>query len=214
MAATIPEKLTHGASGIGRHILQWRRIASRCRHHDAILHGPILFQGTHHLGHGRALLTDSHINADHPRVPRIPLRLGIPGFTLIDNGIERYRRLAGLPIANDQLALATADRHHRVDRLQTRLQWLAHGLPIHHPGGDALDRAGVRRINRSLPINGLAQRVDHPANHRFTHRHLHDAAGAVDLITLLNFDVLTQQHGANVVFFKIQGHTVDVMRKL
>ena len=50
------------------------------------------------------------------------------------------RGLAGLAVADDQLALAAADRHHAVDRLEAGLHRLAHRLAIHDAGRDALDR--------------------------------------------------------------------------
>ena len=44
----------------------------------------------------------------------------------------RDRGLAGLPVADDQLALAAADRNHRVDGFDAGLQRLFHRLPVDH----------------------------------------------------------------------------------
>ena len=49
---------------------------------------------------------------------------------LVDDRVDRDRGLAGLPVTDDQLALATADRRHRVDRLDAGLQRLLHRLAV------------------------------------------------------------------------------------
>jgi hypothetical protein len=52
---------------------------------------------------------------------------------LVEDRVDRDRGLAGLAVADDQLTLAAADRHHAVDRLQAGLHRLANRLAI----GDA-----------------------------------------------------------------------------
>ena len=71
-----------------------------------------LFQGLHHLGHGAGLLADGHIDADHV------LSL------LVEDGVQGDGRLAGLPVADNQLPLAPADGEHGVDGQHAGL----HGL--------------------------------------------------------------------------------------
>ena len=66
---------------------------------------------------GRILLADRDVNADDASA------------LLIDDRVDRDRGLAGPTIANDQLALAAADRDHGVDRLDTSLEGLLHRLP-------------------------------------------------------------------------------------
>ena len=84
--------------------------------------------------------------------------------------------LAGLAVADQQLALAAADVDHAVDGLDAGLQRLAHRLPLHHAGGDALDRAELLGGDGALAVDGLAERVDHAAHHRVAHGDGHDAA--------------------------------------
>src|ERR1700754_2698248 len=69
---------------------------------------------------------------------------------VVDDRVERDRRLAGLAVADDQLALAAADRDHRVDRLEAGLHRLR-GPP------GALNSAGrVSLVMTSpLPSSGL-----------------------------------------------------------
>ena len=96
--------------------------------HDGVLHGAVVFERLHHLRHGGALLADGDIDADHVAA------------LLIDDGVERDGGLAGLAVADDQLALAAADRNHGVDGLDAGLHRLFHGLPRDHAGREALDR--------------------------------------------------------------------------
>ena len=60
--------------------------------------------GRHHNALDDAL-ADRDVDRDDARV------------LVVDDRVDRDRRLAGLTVADDQLALATADRHQRVDRL-------------------------------------------------------------------------------------------------
>ena len=53
---------------------------------------------------------------------------------LVDDRVDRHGGLAGLAVADDQLALAAADRHHRVDRLEAGLHRLRHRLAPITPG--------------------------------------------------------------------------------
>ena len=63
-----------------------------------------------------------------------------PGGLLVDDRVHRHGRLARLAIADDQLALAAADRHHAVNRLESGLHRLAHRLAIHDARRKPLDR--------------------------------------------------------------------------
>jgi hypothetical protein len=58
---------------------------------------------------------------------------------LIDDGVDRNRGFAGLAVADDELALAAADRNHRVDSLESRLNRLRHRFARNHAGRDFLD---------------------------------------------------------------------------
>jgi hypothetical protein len=53
-----------------------------------------------------------------------------PLALLVDDRVERHGGLAGLTVADDQLALAAADGDHRVDGLEARLQGLVDRLAL------------------------------------------------------------------------------------
>ncbi len=67
-------------------------------------HCTVLAQCCDHARHGRAALADGAVDADHVAAP------------LVEDGVDRDGRLAGLPVADDQLALAAADRDCGIDQ--------------------------------------------------------------------------------------------------
>ena len=85
------------------------------------------------LHDGRGLLADGHVDAD--------LVLAL----LVDDGVDDERRLAGLAVADDELALAAADGDHGVDGLDAGLQRLLDGLALDDARGLELDRAEAGR---------------------------------------------------------------------
>ena len=82
----------------------------------------------HHLRDRRTLLPDRAVDANQVVA------------LVVDDGVERDRGLAGLPVADDQLALAAADRNHAVDGLQSGRHRLTHRLPVDDAGSNALQR--------------------------------------------------------------------------
>ena len=81
--------------------------------HGRVVHGAVLSQRVDGHGDRRILLADGDVKALHAAV------------LLVDDRVDADRRFAGLAVANNQLALAAADRRHRVDRLDAGLERLA-----------------------------------------------------------------------------------------
>src|SRR6185369_13467222 len=128
----------------------------------------VLLEGRDGLGDGRQLLADGHVDADQALA------------LLVDDRVDRDRGLARLAVADDQLALAAADRDQRVDGLDAGLDRRVDALANDDAGGDALDRAGLLRLDRALVVERLAQRVDDPPEQRLADGDLDDAAGRLD----------------------------------
>ena len=84
----------------------------------------------------RHALADGDVDADEVLV------------LVVDDRVDRDRRLAGLAVADDQLALAAADRDHRVDRLQAGLHRLGDRLALDDAGGLDLGRARLGGLDR------------------------------------------------------------------
>src|SRR6185312_9253577 len=129
------------------------------------------------LRHGRALLTDGDIDA-------IKLGLfvsaGVDAF-LVDDGVDRHSGLAGLAVADDQLALAAADRDQGVDGLQARLNRLMYRFARNDAGRLDVDAAAFGDVLEfALAVDRIAQRIDHAAQEALADRHIDDGARALD----------------------------------
>ena len=121
--AVLHPVLAHGAAGIGRQVLVGRRVPGRGHHHHGVLQRLVVLEGGHRLGHRGVLLPDGDVDALH----------ALAG--LVDDGVDRHRRLARLAVADDQLALPAPDGRHGVDGLDPGLQGLAHRLAAHDARG-------------------------------------------------------------------------------
>ena len=133
---------------------------------------------------------------------------------LVDDRVDGNGGLAGLPIANDQFALPAANRDHRIDRLESGLQWLLDWIAIDDARRDAFDGLRQFRDDWPLAVNGLAERIDDAADQLRTHGHRNDAAGALDLVALFDFGEVAEQDGADAVLFEIQRDAVNSVREL
>ena len=172
------------------------------RHHDGVPHRAVLLELAHHARDRGRLLADGDVDAVEAAV------------AIVDDGVDRHRGLAGLPVADDELALAAADGHHGVERLEAGLHRLADGLAGDDPGGHLLDRRVRLRLDRPLAVDRLSERVDHPPEQAPTHRHLEDAPGALHRVALGDVGVVAHDHGADRVAFEVQGEPEGVAGEL
>ena len=156
-------------------------------------HGAGFGQRLHDLRDGRALLADGAVDADQ-------IVLGV-----VDDGVEQDGGLAGLAVADDQLALAAADGDHGVDGLEAGGHGLAHGLAVDDAGGEALDGQRLGGGDGALVVDGLPERVDDAADHGLADRHARDLAGALDLVAFAELGVVAENDGADLILFKVQG---------
>src|SRR3546814_19202226 len=127
-----------------------------------------------------ALLADHDVDA----VELFLLVAGGVDVLLVDDGVDRDGGLAGLAVADDQLALAPADRNQRIERLQARLHRLMHGLARDDAGRLDLDEATLRALDRSLAVDRIAERVDDPPQHALSERPAHASTGTLADIRL------------------------------
>src|SRR5262249_26363294 len=149
----------------------------------------------------RALLADRDVETLHIAA------------ALVDDRVESDRRLAGLAVADDELALAAADRDHGVDRLDAGLERLLHGLAGDDAGRLHLDPAGVLGFDRPLAVDRLTERVHDAAEQSLTDRHLGDAAGPAYLVAFLDDLLLAHDRDTDVVLFEVQRDAVHAVRE-
>ena len=202
MATAVAEVLAEGACGIGRDVEQRRRIGCRCRDDDRVPHRVGFFERAHHLRDRRLLLADRVVDADDASV------------LLVEDRVDRHGGLPGLAISDDQLALSAADRHHRVDGLQSRLDRLLHRLPVDDSGGQTLDRRRLRRADRPFAVNRLPERVHHASEQLVADRDGNDAAGPLDQVAFLDLLELAEQHRADALLFEVQCDAEHAVREL
>src|SRR5690606_14072761 len=116
-------------AGVGGQELHRRLIGGGRRDDDRVLERSVLPKLVHDLSDRGLLLADGHVDAVNATA------------LLVDDRVDRDGRLAGLTVADNELALAAPDRDHGVDRLKAGLERLLDRLPFDNPGRLNLDLA-------------------------------------------------------------------------
>ena len=208
--AVVAEVFAHGAAGERRQELHRRRIGRGGGDDDRVFQRALLLQHLDELRDGRALLADRDIDA-----VQLDLLVGLRvERLLVEDGVERDRGLAGLAVADDQLALAAADRDERVDRLQPRRHRLVHRLARNDAGRLDVDAHALVGLDRALAVDRIAERVDDAAEQALADRHVDDGAGALDGLAFLDLAVVAEDHDADVVDFEVERHAADAVLEL
>src|ERR1700733_12580761 len=176
----------------------------RCGRGDdrRVVHRAALFQRVVDGGDRGALLPDSYVDTPH----LLFLIAGFPVLPLVEDGVHTYRGLACLAVADDQLTLSTSDRRHRVDGLDTGLQWLFDALALHHRRRLDLQRPAVGGFDVAAAVDRVAKRVDDPAEEPIADRYRKHLTGALDLLALFDALEVTQDHRADAVLVEVERH--------
>ena len=149
--AVVHPVLAHGAAGVGGEVLERRRVGRRGDHHDRVVHGAVVLEGGHRLGDRRGLLADGDVDALHAQA------------ALVEDRVDGDAGLARLAVADDQLALAPADRVMASMALMPVWSGSCTGLRPVMPGAWTSRRRGSDVGDRALAVDRLAEGVDHPA---------------------------------------------------
>jgi hypothetical protein len=157
-----------------------------------MLHRTVLLECRDHACHLRALLADGDIDADQVFA------------LLVDDRVQRESRFAGLPVADDQLALAAPDREHRVNGPDTRLHRAVDIPALDYAGRNAFDRHVAAGADRPLAVNRLAEHVHHTPDQRVTNRNGNDAPGAAHFVTLFDFDVIAHDDHTDIILLQVE----------
>ena len=208
--ALVHPVLADRGPGVGRDVLVAGRVRGGRGDDGGVLHRPGLFQGLLDPGDGRALLADRDVDAAD-----LPGRVaGRPVVLLVDDRVDRDRRLTGLPVADDQLPLAPADRGHRVDGLDAGLQRLLDRLPLHH--GGRLDLQGALRgvRDRAEAVERLAERADHAAEEPVADRDREDLAGPLDRLALFDLGELAEDNDTDLADVEVQRDAANAVLEL
>src|SRR5229473_468193 len=128
--------------------------------------------------------------------------------------VERYRGLAGLTVADDQFALATADRDQGIDRLEAGRHRLVDRFARNDAGRLDVDAHVLVRLDRALTVDRIAERIDHAAEQALADRRIDDGAGALDGLAFLDLAVGAEDHDTDVVGLKVQRHAAGAVLEL
>ncbi len=119
------------------------------------------------LNRGRAL-SDRDIDANHVRA------------LLVDDRVDRDRRLAGGAVADDELALPAPERKERVDHENSGRHRFGDERPIDDRRRGPLDRMERLGGDRLVAVERAAERVDDAAEKSRADGHARDLAGRRD----------------------------------
>ena len=200
--AVVEEMLGHRAAGIRGHVLDRRRLVGGGGDDDRVVHRPGVVEDAGDLDHGRHPLADRDVDADQVLV------------AVVDDRVDRDRRLAGLAVADDQLALAAADRDHPVDRLEPGLHGGGDRLALDHARSLELRRPRLGGVDLALVVERAAERIDDPPEQLLADRDLEQLSAALDGVALDDLVPLAEQHHADVVGLEVERQPGDLMGQL
>jgi hypothetical protein len=208
--AVVAEIFAHGAGGERRDELHRGRVGRGGGDDDRVFERPALLEHLHELRDGRALLADGDVDA----VELFLVGARLMDRLLVQDRVENDGGLAGLAVADDQLALAAADRDERVDRLEAGRHRLMHRLARDDAGRLDVDAAAFCRDDRALAVDRVAERVDDAAEQAGADRHVDDRAGALDGVAFLDVAVGAEDDDADIVGFEVERHAADAAGEL
>ena len=199
--ALVHEVLADAGAGVGGDILQRGRVAGGGADDDAVIHGAPAAEVFGQQGHRACLLADGHVDADHVFA------------LLVQDGVQGHGGLAGLAVADDQLALAAADGEQSVDGQQAGLHGLVDRLAVDDAGGRPLHRVIGVGLDGAGPVDGAAQGVHHPAEEAFAHRYAGYLAGAAHRVAGFDAAAVAKQDAAQLIGPQLLHHTLDAVGK-
>src|SRR5487761_27083 len=200
--ALLHEVLAHRAAGIRRDEVQRCGVRRGGRDDDRVVHRAALLERRGGTRDGGCVLADRDVDADEVLA------------LLVDDRVEQDCGFASEAVADDQLALAATDRDHGVDRFDARLHGAVNTLAGDDARGDPLDRHRLGRLDWTLAVQRLTERIHHPADQLLPPRYLEQAAGGAYLIALMKVAVIAKDDGAHLVFLEVQRQAIGIVRKL
>merc|ERR1719266_3031424 len=203
--AVVTEVLSHSNAGVGGEVLQRSGVGGGGRDDDGVLHGVGVSEPLHNLSDSGPLLADGDVDT-------VQLLLGVVGLVealLVDDGVNGDGGLASLPVTDDQLTLATANGHKRVDSLNAGLHGLRHRLPGDDARSLQANPEPLAGAEGTLAINGVSKSVNDPAEALHADGDVDDGTSPLDDIALLDELVVTEDDNTNVVRLQVEGHALE-----
>src|SRR5699024_2600761 len=188
--ATVHPVLTNGRPGVWCKVFETCRIRGRSGHDGGVFQGTFALEAAADRGDGRCFLANGNVDTTYllVRIPRFPV-----GF-LVQNGVDTDSGLTGLAVTDDQLALATTDRNHRVDGLHAGLEWFVNRLPLGHAWCLEFKFTACFGLNWPQVVNWLTNWVYYTTHVCVTDRYGQYVAGAVHFHAFANALEVTQDN--------------------
>src|SRR5690606_11520576 len=203
--AVVTEIFAHRSAGERRQVLQRSRVRSGSSNDDRVFESATLFEDLHQLCNGRALLADCDIDA----VELLALIVAVDQRLLVKEGVENDRGLTGLTVTNNQLTLAATNRDQSVASLEAGRHWLMNRLAGNNARRLDVDASALLRVDWTLAVDRIAERVNNAAEQFRTNRNVHDRAGALDGVAFLDVAVGTENNDTDIVGFKVERHAAN-----
>ena len=194
MFSAVAEMFRHRAAGVGGDVLHRRGIGGGRRDDCRIGHRAAFLQLLVNLNDAGALLPNGHVEAHDVLA------------ALVEDGVDRNAGFPGLSIADDQFALAAADRRKRVDHFQTGLERFLNVLTVDDARRLDFDGAIVRRLDRRASVNRNTERIHNAAHERLADGDGGDALRTLDLVSFADVRFVAENRHADVVLFQVQHH--------
>ena len=191
----VHEVFGHRGAGVRCDVLKRGGIGGRCDDDDGVFECAEFAELLDDTGDLRFHLAAGDVDADH-------------AFAFLrQNGIDGDLRFAGLAVADDEFALAAADRRHGVDRLDAGLQRRLHRLAVDDAGGHRFDGPTLVGNDRAFAVDRVAKRVDDAADQGRADGHRKELPGRADLHPFANLEVVPEDDDRHGIFFEVEGET-------
>ena len=174
MLAAIAEIFRHGEAGERREPLQAGSGRGARDDEDAAFWSAMSLNGVDDPFDRRGLLTDRNVDTNN-----------VAGL-LIDDAVDRNRRLADGAIPDNQLALAAPQGKHGIDDEQTGLHGFADEIAVDDCGRRSLHGVVAFGIDDRAPVERTAKWIDDATEQGRPHRHAHHFAAVVDAVARLD----------------------------
>ena len=204
----VHEPFTHGAPGKRYQILVGRRVGSCSADDNGVGEGTFPFEGVDDLSNVGLLLAHSHVNTIKGTIVLITRLFSCLVLTCLgDDGVNTDRGLTCGTVTDDELTLTASNRNHRINCHDTGLHRLAYRLSGYNTRSDLFD--GIMRfcLNGTFTIQGLAQSVDHAAQHCFADGNLKQFTRGLDFGAFFDVGVLTEDDGSDLGFLEVECQT-------
>ena len=202
IAARFHEMLRDAGRGVRSDVGKTWRVVTLGHDNDGVIHRALLPQDGDGLCHGGSALANGTIDA-HDILT-----------SLVEDSVDRNGGFSRLPVTENELALAPADRNERIDNCQSGLERHGDGRAVHDGGGGAFDRQALARSHRALAIERPTERVDDASQQLVADDHIHDPARALDLIAGVQMPVFAEQNDADLVLVHVEGNAEHIAGKL